>query len=151
MTTYAQVIDNRAYNVFIGDDLNSALSGKVNPEWAQNEIANGRNWSVVPDGTIHGAISNGDGTYINPIVPAPDFRTLTGSQFLAMLVKALGFARAEQLLKANAVIEALLMKAIAIDRYLGNTPTAIAYLQNMQNNPLTNTELSAIETEWRAL
>lgn len=97
-------------------------------------------------------IGNTERRYFAPVAStSPEFPTLSGSQFLSMLAATLGFARAEQLLKANAVIEALILKAVTIDRYTGNTPAAITYLQNISTNPLTSSELSQIETAWRAI
>jgi hypothetical protein len=97
-------------------------------------------------------IGNTERRYYAPAVQqAPEFPTLTGSQFLSMLAETLGFSRAEQLLKANAVIEALILKAVTIDRHSGNTPAAISYLQGISTNPLTNSELAQIETAWRAV
>lgn len=81
----------------------------------------------------------------------PEFKTLTSSQFLAMLSATLGFARADSLLKENGVIEALILKADKIDRDKGNTPAAIAYLKTVFPSPLTDQELAQLDEAWRAL
>lgn len=86
MTTYAQVYDGTAHNVAVGDSFDQATEGKFNAQWVANEIAESRSWSVVPDGTLHGATDNNDGTFTNPVPPTPDPQPLpiTKAQFQAL-------------------------------------------------------------------
>ncbi len=79
MTTFAQVYDAVAHNVVIGATLDLALDGKYSPDWIASEGGEGRIWSLVPDGTIHGARDNGDGTFSNPPrppAPVPQWNAL---------------------------------------------------------------------------
>lgn len=96
------------------------------------------------DGTI-----NAEKTRPSPQVPKPEFRTLTGSEFVAVCVAALGWDRVDQLLGKSKAVETLILKAERIDRHKGNTPSAIAKLKTGAN-ALTDPELAAIETAWRA-
>jgi hypothetical protein len=75
------------------------------------------------------------------------FRTLSGSEFIALLAAVLGFARVDQLLAKSKAIEALLVKAVAVDRLSGNTPAAIAFLKT-GDNALTDQELADIDAAW---
>lgn len=110
-------------------------------------------WVVVPDDAVPGTLANGDGTYTTPVPPPPprpEFKTLTGSELIALLASVLTFARVDQLLGKSKTIETLLLKAEKVDRLTGNTPTAIAYLKN-GSNPLTDAELALIDAAWKAL
>lgn len=79
----------------------------------------------------------------------PEFKTLSGSQFIAICAAALGFDRVDQLLAKSLAVSALIQKAEKVDRYSGNTPAAIQYLMT-GDNALTQEELELIEDEWRA-
>lgn len=83
--------------------------------------------------------------------PVKEFKTLNVSQFLGLLVQVLGFARVDQLVKKNKVIEALLLKADKVDRMSGNTPVAIACLKTSNPDPLTDAELTLIDNAWKSL
>jgi len=99
-----------------------------------------------------GAVDNGDGTYTKPptpVVTKPEFKTLSGSEFISIVGGALGFARLDQLLSKSRSIEALILKANVVDRLTGNTPNAIAFLK-IGNNALTDDELSLIDAAWKA-
>jgi hypothetical protein len=86
MTTFAQVYDGCAHNIVIGSDFDSAMDGKFAPAYVKSEIAAGRSWSEVPDGTLHGATANGDGTFTNPtpLVPTPVPLAINKAQFQAL-------------------------------------------------------------------
>ena len=84
-----------------------------------------------------------------PYPPKPEFKTLTGSQFVALVAGVLGFDRTDQLLQKSDTVATLIQKAEKVDRMSGNTPAAIAYLQS-GSDALTNDELDAIDTAWRA-
>lgn len=63
MTTYAHIVDGHTTNVVVTPP---DLSLRFHPDWlAANPFV------VVPDGTLHGARDNGDGTFSNPPAPAP--------------------------------------------------------------------------------
>ena len=83
-------------------------------------------------------------------VVKPEFRTLSGSEFIALLAGVLGFARVDQLLAKSKTIETLLVKASYVDRLTGNTPAAISFL-SQGANALTTQELSAIDMAWKLL
>ncbi len=70
MTTFAQVYDGTAHNIVEGPTLDDAIAGKFSPDWVANEAAAGHVFTAVPDGTMHGAKDNGDGTFSNPAAPA---------------------------------------------------------------------------------
>lgn len=96
----------------------------------------------------------GEQFYIQQPAPPPPakplFKTLSGSEFIALLADTIGFARVDQLLAKSKTVEALLMKADRVDRLKGNTPAAIAYLKT-GNDALTDNENTAIDTAWKAL
>lgn len=148
--TFAQTASGRAENPCDGLTLEDALASSFHPDFVAREISAGRPWVSVPQGTLHGAMDNGDGTFTNPPQnQLPEFPTLTGSQFITLVGKALGFSRLDQLLAKSKSVEALLMKAVFVDRNTGNTPAAIAYLQT-GDSALTDDELGLIDTAWRA-
>jgi len=80
----------------------------------------------------------------------PQFKTLTGSAFIALMGSVLGFARMDELLAKSKTVETLLVKAVTVDRLTGNTPSAIAFLQTGAN-ALTNEELAAIDAAWEQI
>lgn len=80
----------------------------------------------------------------------PEFKTLTASEFIAMLSSVLGIARVDQLLAKSKTIETLLLKAEKVDRLKGNTPAAIAFLKT-GGSALTDQELDDIDIAWRLL
>ena len=71
MSTFAQVYNGRAHNVVLGADLYSALSNTFHPNFIAHELAAGRDWTDVPEGTLHNATDNGDGTFTNPPEVSP--------------------------------------------------------------------------------
>lgn len=65
MTTYAHIVDGYTTDVRIHASA-TELAACFHPEWlAKNPF------TVVPDGTQHGAKDNGDGTFTNPVVATP--------------------------------------------------------------------------------
>lgn len=86
MTTFAQVFDGCAHNVVVGETFDAAIDGTYNATWVQNEIDAGRPWTIVPDGTKHGAVANGDGTFTNPSAPVHQTtpQPITKAQFQAL-------------------------------------------------------------------
>lgn len=60
MTTYARLVDGFALDCQVAE-CTADLSGRYHPEWFSRQ-----SFVVVPDGTIHGAENNGDGTFTNP-------------------------------------------------------------------------------------
>ncbi len=68
MSTFARIVDGVALDCQVADDA-SELAARFHPEWlARNPF------TQVPDGTAHGAVSDGHGGWINPPpapVPAP--------------------------------------------------------------------------------
>jgi hypothetical protein len=82
-------------------------------------------------------------------IAKPAFPTLLGSDFIALIGGVLGFARLDQLLAKSKTIEALLVKPEKVDRLIGNTPKAIAFLMT-GTNALVQSELDAIDAAWRA-
>lgn len=85
-----------------------------------------------------------------PDLPRPQFKTLSGSEFIALMGSALGFARMDQLLAKSKTIETLLVKAVTVERLTGNTPSAIAFLKT-GDNALTDEELAAIDAAWEQI
>lgn len=146
MAKYARKKDGRLVDVWrvpedfaTLDDLNKCLPGGGFVE--------------VPSGAQNGAADNGDGSYTNPeqaSVSKPEFKTLSGSDFIALLSKVLGIARVDQLLAKSKTIETLLVKAVTVERLTGNTPTAIAFLKTGEN-ALTTEELAQIDAAWKLL
>lgn len=63
MTTYARIIGGYAVDVCVTPP---ELGVRFNPEWLARQT-----FVVVPDGTTHGAIDNGDGTFTNQPPPPP--------------------------------------------------------------------------------
>jgi hypothetical protein len=74
MATWAQVVDGVVRNPVTVNPEQC-----FSPEW----LANNPSFVDVPDGTRHGAVSNGDGTFANPVVPtpAPRQKALTKAEF----------------------------------------------------------------------
>lgn len=63
MTTFARIVDGYALDCHVAASA-AELAARFHPEWlARNPFI------VVPDGTLHGAKDNGNGTFSNP--PAP--------------------------------------------------------------------------------
>lgn len=63
MTTYARIQSGFAVDVQIAATA-TELAARFHPEWfAANPF------TVVPDGTLHGARDNGNGTFTNPLPP----------------------------------------------------------------------------------
>lgn len=77
-----------------------------------------------------------------------DYAVLTGGLFIAVVVTALGFARADQLWAASPSVYAAVLKADKIERTKDLVPAAIAYLQSLPVNPLTDPELAAVDAVW---
>lgn len=87
-----------------------------------------------------------------PDQPKPEFRTLTGSQFITVMVAALGAGRSNNLLRASPLAATAIQKANTIDRHGGNFPGLLAHIMSddLGADKLTAQELVAIETVWRA-
>ncbi len=65
MTTFARLVNGYALDCQVAATATD-LATRFNADWlARNPF------SVVPDGTLHGAVINADGTFGNPIPPAP--------------------------------------------------------------------------------
>lgn len=65
MTTYARIVAGFALDCQTAASV-AELAARFHPEWLANNP-----FSVVPDGTIHGAKDNGNGTFTNPPLPQP--------------------------------------------------------------------------------
>lgn len=65
MSTYARIVDGFALDCQVASDI-AELATRFNPDWLATHT-----FSMVPDGTVHGAYDNGDGTFTNPSAP-PD-------------------------------------------------------------------------------
>lgn len=65
MTTYARLVDGFAVDCQVAANT-AELSARFHPDWYAAHP-----FSVVPDGTLHGAKDNGNGTFTNPPSPAP--------------------------------------------------------------------------------
>lgn len=78
MTTWAQVIGGVVHNPVTDDPANCFTA-----EW----LAANPPFIEVPDGTLHGATDNGNGTYTNPVVVTPDPppKALTKPEFEELL------------------------------------------------------------------
>lgn len=63
MTTYARIDNGYALDCQTASDLN-VLASRYHPEWFARQT-----FIVVPDGTKHGAIDNGNGTFTNQGLP----------------------------------------------------------------------------------
>lgn len=86
-----------------------------------------------------------------PAKPPAAFAVLDGAGFLGVVARALGFARADELLAASLTIQSLILKAAKIERSHGLTPMAIAYLQGLEKSPLTDVELASVDAVWAAI
>ncbi len=65
MTTFARIVQGFAIDCRVHASA-TELAACFHPDWlAANPFV------VVPDGTIHGAKDNGNGTFSNPIIPPP--------------------------------------------------------------------------------
>lgn len=65
MTTYARLVNGHALDCQVAASV-ADLAERFHPAWlAANPF------SIVPDGTLHGAKDNGNGTFTNPPVPPP--------------------------------------------------------------------------------
>ena len=77
MTTFAHTETGKALDPH-QNDIEAKYRARFNPALIAN-------WSIVqvPDGTLHGATDNGDGTYTNPVKPPPPtvYKTLTKTEF----------------------------------------------------------------------
>lgn len=69
MTTFARVAGGYALDCQIAATATD-LAARFNPEWLSANP-----FVIVPDGTLHGAVDNGNGTFTNP-PPAIDYSTL---------------------------------------------------------------------------
>ncbi len=65
MTTFARLVDGVALDCQILATA-TELAARFHPEWLAKHP-----FVVVPDGTIHGAVDNGNGTFTNPVLPEP--------------------------------------------------------------------------------
>lgn len=85
MTTYARIVDGRAYDCQTASSP-AELAKRYHPQWlAANPF------TVVPDGTLHGAVDNGNGTFTNPpIVQTYVDRVLLRKEARDHVVQALG-------------------------------------------------------------
>lgn len=86
MTTFARIVNGFAIDCRVHASA-TELAACFHPVWlAQNPFV------VVPDGTVHGARDNGNGTFTNPIVipPPPVYRRLTRQDLRAVAKKAFG-------------------------------------------------------------
>lgn len=94
MTTYAQVHSGIAHNV-----IPRAPEECFPASWIEKETDAGRPFSVVPDGTKHGARDNGNGTFTNPASTATT-KVLTSTQFHALAASIVGTERLGDILLA---------------------------------------------------
>lgn len=86
MTTYARISGGFALDCQVATSLDD-LKSRFHPEWLAAHP-----FVVVPDGTIHGAKDNGNGTFTNPPPPTPPTIDveLTRKDFRNHIVTALG-------------------------------------------------------------
>lgn len=86
MSTYGRLVGGYALDCQVASSL-AELAERFHPDWlARNPF------SQVPDGTLHGATDNGDGTFTNPpvaVVP-PVYEILSASRFQEVCEQALG-------------------------------------------------------------
>ena len=65
MTTFARLVDGYAVDCRVQASA-TELAACFHPDWLATHP-----FVVVPDGTVHGAKDNGDGTFTNPPIPPP--------------------------------------------------------------------------------
>lgn len=70
MKTFAQIVNGHALNVVLGETSAAALKGTYGDEWVAKEIAAGRPWIEVPEGTKPNAKTDGKGNWEAPAEPA---------------------------------------------------------------------------------
>lgn len=79
------------------------------------------------------------------------YAVLNGADFMVVIATALGFSRADYLMKSNAVIQGFILHAdTQISRTTGMTPQAISFLQALPQSPLTDAEMAAVDAVWAA-
>ncbi len=86
MTTFARLADGYALDCQHADTA-TQLAARFHPDWLAAHP-----FIQVPDGTLHGARDNGNGTFTNPIVvppPLPD-AVLSRQQLRKHIVKVFG-------------------------------------------------------------
>lgn len=65
MSTFARLVGGSALDCQVAATV-AELAARFHPDWlARNPF------TQVPEGTLHGARDNGDGTFTNPVVPLP--------------------------------------------------------------------------------
>ncbi len=85
-----------------------------------------------------------------PAPQKPAFSTLSRSQFIGVMVAALGRVRCDDLWGKSKTIEMAISGASTIDRNAGNFPALLTEIMAM-NGGLTAQELAAVEAVWKAV
>lgn len=100
MTTFARLINGVALDCQIGTV--SDLATRFHPVWLSKNP-----FTEVPDGTLHGAKDNGDGTFSNPVIVQPALidLILSKSDFIDHCSAQLGSAATGQV-RFGAIIAA---------------------------------------------
>lgn len=152
MTTWAQIVNGVARDIVGGDEEGPHIAAGYNP--------NGVAWTIVPDGTLSGATSNGDGTFTNPTPIAAEPRILTKTAFQDYVVSQLGGSTAG-MARFTAIMDATQNSASGAVRFAyaryeaaltfekSNTASLTAIMAaDTQTGHITSDERSAILNNW---
>jgi len=156
MTTYARIVSGYALDCQVAATA-TELSARFHPDWL---TANP--FTVVPDGTIHGAKDNGDGTFTNPtpVIPAVVYALISASEFQETCEAAFGggsvgatrFGKVMRDMSASAddlvfSVYQRFVKSITFDR----TKTSLALHVLQSATIITGAERTAILNGWRVV
>lgn len=153
MTTFARLVGGYALDCQIVATA-AELAARFHPDWlAANPFA------VVPDGTVHGATENGDGTFTNPAPPSepsPKPRILSKTAFQDFVWAQLGgsvngMARFNQILKACAggddILQAIYDRYVAADTFAKDQVNALTTIM-VQANVMSADEQKRVIVNW---
>jgi len=156
MITYARIVDGYAVDVTITPP---ELNEQFNPDWLKNHP-----FIQVPNGTQHGAVDNGDGTYTNPPPrPTPDFifKILSKTAFQDYAISQLGggvtgMSRFTEIMDATRLSSSSAVRfafaryeaAITFEKENTSTLTAVMASDVGTTGHLTDAERNAIVSNW---
>lgn len=152
MTTYARLVGGVALDCQVAGST-TELAARFHPAWLADN-----SFTVVPDGTTHGAKDNGNGTFTNPTgsPPTVQARVLPWADLTAYLIGLLGGGTAGRA-ALGTIIKTCQASSAGADNYFSaylqsNTSFAkadfISVLADVSTVIIPNGQKTAVANNW---